>query len=344
MNEFDIKNKINDESKTYVVKTSSSQIIEKYNKKHEPKTNFNWRKIFTYASPVLAVAAILAVVLPTTLNKNGNPTSVITPTETGLLSKEKVNKLAFEATTASQAAMNLANPMSSLSKRAITQTEKDELKETLPAIDLILTNKSSFESTLTTSSNPDYDYQLNISYIDVDDSSISYTLQFDVIESRVEHDEDEVEKTVIYKGISIVGDSTFDFVATLEEETEQNESETEISMTLYKDASKKDFIKVSQSNETEGTEFEESFEYEVYNNSRLVNEFEISTELNRNKQEIELELNENEYKVEIISNFDSTKFKFSRENEPNDFVVFEKVKTLNTETNVTVVYYIESSL
>ena len=50
------------------------------------------------------------------------------------------------------------------------------------------------------------------------------------------------------------------------------------------------------------------------------------------------------YKVEIISNFDSTKFKFSRENEPNDHVVFEKVKTLNTETNVTVVYYIENSL
>ena len=305
------------------------------------------RKLKKYLIPgvsILVIGTALAIALPLALApKNPNESTVTDPSLIGkFLTQEKMNKLAFEATTATISAVELETPLSLVKNKALTSVEKDEIKEVLPAVDLILTNKSTFQSTLVESTNPDYSFELKVSYLGVDDLPFSYTLFFDILETRVTDDEGEVEKEITYKGISTIDMTSYEFIAVMEEETEDHEYENELSMVLYENSSKTSYIKIEQSSETEGRAQEESFEYEIWEKGVLKKDFEITTEVNGNKSSIELELNNKEYDVETFVNNEKSYFKFTQVYDSTATVVFEKNVTKNTETGRNEVTYLET--
>ena len=117
-------------------------------------------------------------------------------------------------------------------------------------------------------------------------------------------------------------------------------------MILFLNDSKTDYIKVEQEKETESYgENEESFEYKIYKNNRLEQEFKIETEIERFDSEIEVEINDNEYYVELKEESERTIFTFFKEESDeyssNEKISFEKIKTKNEETQKITVTYVE---
>ena len=356
-----IKKDMKEASEKYVIKLSSNEILNAYELKQEKKRNkvFDIKKLLIPGSALLTTGLALALVLPFVLKNNdpttptvggipgiSNPTIVDTETANQSLKQEKIQRLAFEATTAVEAASNFEVAPLSMVKRAFSNGEKENIKEVLPSIDLLLTNKSTFESTVGTSSKEGYSYELNVSYLSIEEEEISYKMYFNILKEDNKREDDEITKTIFYSGVTSLLDKEYSFLATLEEEVEDNETEVELSMILFLNDSKTDYIKVEQEKETESYgENEESFEYKIYKNNRLEKEFKIETEIERFDSEIEVEINDNEYYIELKEESERTIFTFFKE-ESDDYssdekISFEKIKTRNEETQKITVTYVE---
>ena len=230
--------------------------------------------------------------------------------------------------------------------KAFSDTEKSQIESTLSAIDLILTNKSTFKTTLVESTNKDYSYEIIVNYLGINDQQFEYSMFFNILKDKTYNDEDETTRIVKYSGIMNLDMAGYEFVATLEEEQEGHESENEISTTVYLNASKTSYVQVEQSSESDPKIKEESFEYEVWdrNHDRFMLEqrnFELETEISGSRSDIETEINNNSYKVELLDEQGKTIFKFSKEKDLNDSIRFEKVKSIDSQTGNIIVSYLE---
>jgi hypothetical protein len=169
--------------------------------KDNPKKKSLFKKLMLAIIPLGVIAVVLAVVLPLTLNTNKDVINVKNPSLIeGKIDQEKINKLAFESLTGAKAINNVDNVTYYISKQAFLETEKDEIKSVLPTVDMILTNKSSFTTTLIDSTNKDFDYELTVSYLSTSEMKVESTLYFDIVLEKEEVENNEYEKTVLYKG------------------------------------------------------------------------------------------------------------------------------------------------
>ena len=333
----------NKEIKEEFVEVVVDDVNQNYEKEKMKQLKKKYAKIFIPTSVAITAALVLAIVLPITLIPGNLPGDDVTdPSLIGIsLTQEKMNKLAFETTTAVQSAVSVENvPILSV-KKAFSEEEKLEVEEVLPAVDLILTNGSTFKSTLVESTNGDYSYEVIISYLDVSGRPYEYSMFFNILKDKTYKDEDETTHIVKYSGIMMLDMAGYEFVSTLTEEQEGHETESEMSTVVYLNASKTSYIQVEQSTENELNESEESFEYEVWEKGVLDKNFEITTEINKNKKYIETEVNDISYKTELIDSENKTIFKFSKEKDLSDFVQFEKLTITNPEDGSIKVTYVE---
>ncbi len=114
---------------------------------------------------------------------------------------------------------------------------------------------------------------------DFSGNAYEYTLYYNEGARVVEKDDDgEEESQSRISGILVMGDSEYAVVG----EKESEGTESEISFTATVSANK--YVKISQ--ETDSNE--SSFEYEIYENGRLVEKFEIDLETTLKETEVEL--------------------------------------------------------
>lgn len=343
MTDKEIKDKLKKANEEYVIKETEVDIVDNFEVNKMKQYRKTYAKIFIPSSVAITAAAVLAIVLPITLVPGNLPGDDVTdPSLIGIsLTADKINKLAFETTTAVQSAVTINNVPKLSIMKAFSDTEKSQIESTLSSIDLILTNKSTFKTTLVESTNKDYSYEIIVSYLGINDQQFEYSMFFNILKDKTYSDEDETTRIVKYSGIMNLDMAGYEFVATLEEEQEGHESENEISTTVYLNASKTSYVQVEQSSENDTKVKEESFEYEVWDRGVLVKNFEIETEISGSRSDIETEINNNSYKVELLDEQGKTIFKFSKEKDLNDSIRFEKVKSIDSQTGNIIVSYLE---
>ena len=338
------KRKINKKaSNDNIVDLTEEEIIEGNESKKMKEHSNSHLKVVGPVVCLSIVAATLAIVLPLTLIHNNIddslPSTIVKDPEVlgRALTQNKVNKLAFEATTAFQSAFSSGI----LVNKAINLSDKTELEEFLPLVDLILTNKSNFTTTLIESTKEDYSFELEVKYEDVVGNQFSHQMFFNVLKSEVEKDDDEIETSIYYSGITNLYGDYLEFVGKLEEETENDESESEISLVLYLNSTKTNYVEVVQSSEFEESGTEEKFEFEVWNKGVKEKDFSIETEINGGQTSIDLEIDKNDYFVEIIDSDGSTLFKFTKQDSLKETVIFKKIIKFDSELGSSEVSYKE---
>lgn len=336
------------EEKDFVSALIEEEIYEEYDKESAKKQFKSFKKILIPVIVVSAVAVAAAIVVPLALMppkdpSDSLPSEIITDPDIigDALTQNKVDKLAFEVTTAFQAGIEFKPSSVTLVNKQFTSNEKSQLEETLPFVDLILTNKSTFSTTIVESTKEDYNFELQVNYKDTSGSNFSHQIFFNVLKDVTEVENVETERTVYYRGVTTLYESGVEFIAKLEEETEGKELESEISLILYLNSSRTSYIEVIQSKEYNQYSIEEEFEYRVFDKGVLEKDFTLETEVNNNVSSVKLEVNEVEYLVETSTQDDFTLFKFSKIDKPSEVITFKKVLTHNEETNTTEVSYQE---
>lgn len=346
MDKKKIKKEMKKEAEEYEIQLTAEEIVTEFNKQEKPEKKGFFERfgpILYPSTAVLAAGIALAIALPLTLGPgiSGESGPITNPAIIGkYLTTEKVNRIAFEATTAFESWYEIATPTVLQRKYAISDTAKSDIKGVLPTVDLLLTNKSDFKTTLVESSLKDYPYELNIEFVDRVNEKINYNLYFNIIESKTETDDDEVESTVKYSGFMDFKTQKLPFIAIIEHETEDDGEEFEMSMILYLNDAKSSFVTIEQEKESSAKENEESFEYKVYNDNVLEREFEIETELNKDKEDVSLELGGEEYTVSVKKEETDTIFEF-KDKKSADVVKFKKTLTTDPDTGDMAIAYTE---
>lgn len=152
-----------------------------------------------------------------------------------------------------------------------------------------------------------YEVKMTVSTKNLEGETKSYTMYFNLTETRNEDKVDkdghtdeskweyETEQEFSLEGIVISGENVYEMTGKKEVETEteglMTENETSYKMTVTGDNG--EYIVFEQSFEEEDGESEQKYEYKIYNNRKLVKRFELEFETENNKQEIEMKSYEN---------------------------------------------------
>lgn len=156
-------------------------------------------------------------------------------------------------------------------------------------------------------------------------------------------DEDDVEIETLYKmeGIAVVGENEYPFRAKAEHEVETDETETELIFALWKDDA--NYIVIRQEIEIEGTEgqpdyeYEEKFHYYVVTDGQVTRDFFLEFENEDSELELEIIIDGLKYEVEYVE--EDGKLYIDIKIDGDETYRFEKVVTVDEETNeVTVTY------
>ena len=223
----------------------------------------------------------------------------------------------------------------------ISSQDQETITKLLNQFDLILENNNYFTSTIIESDKAEYKTKEVISFKGLDGREVSYSLYYnDVFENTYQEDRDEQVTVIKYSGIAVFlennVETTYNFDARSETETEGREIETESTFNLY--SSDSTYIQIEKENEQEHDEVEDEYTYKLYQNRRKVYEYSlgISKDLKTNRDQIELELNNKEYEIEIVERNNETYFLVEIEDDNTDDeydLVFKKV--IDQNGNVT---------
>lgn len=204
-----------------------------------------------------------------------------------------------------------------------------------------------------------YEEVMIISAVDIDGSTITYELHYNILvdseadeadlddeddEADLDDEEDEEEEFEVenqLEGILVFGDATYNFTATQELE----EGEESFEMVAY--LTESDYIVIEYGSENEDGESETEFLLEIYQNYELIKSTEIEFELEGDETEMNLVFTEGSnvarYEFEIKEENNEQKIEIDFEIVENDELVeegsIEIIVTFDPVTNTTSVTY-----
>lgn len=222
------------------------------------------------------------------------------------------------------------------SKQMLTENGTDDIKEILPSLDLFLENGFEVSSNKEEGSflvkETTFAYKETLSFQDLNQTNTTYTLFYNLVTEGSEVEEDEEEKTTIYKGLASLNEETYlTFDSVLEVEKETGEEETEVSFTIYENENS--YYKVEESHEIKEGKMETEFGYKYVQNGAIKNEYSIEIEKKGTKNKIEFEIGSLEYELEKKADETSgeTIYFIKKENEETDQEVFAKYRKVILE-------------
>lgn len=153
----------------------------------------------------------------------------------------------------------------------------------------------------------EYEYKMTITTKDMHGKNYNYTIYFNqtLIKEGVEYDDDdyigsgnqEYESFDEYRieGIVVSGENTYTMIGEKTNETEYEEGETESESTfkMIVKQSESKYIEFEQTIEKEANESEQKYEYKVYDNKKLIKQFELEFEEELGESEVEMKSIEN---------------------------------------------------
>ena len=310
MKNKDVKSLLKTKASEIEISDKRNDILNKVELKPIPQKEKSSNKKWIPLIPAIAatfVAITVAILIPQMIdNTTGNISSLS-------LAKQK---LSFEVAALGNA-IHTPSTASSLRRARIDQTQANEIANDVH--DYLLTgemmlNQENIIAYNTLNTNPDYDYQyvMEVSYIDFQTYLSSYTLYYNEVASSTDYDDiDEVNSSI--EGIMIIDEN--EYVVKGSKEVEKDEIETTLS--IYK--TETSYITVSQEIENKENEYEYTYvedgdkiktlSLEVENNA-FGKEMSISIEQANIEKEYdfeyfkkyincEFESNDEEYKIKI---------------------------------------------
>lgn len=335
MDEKRLEDKIYEEAKQYEIKTSSIDILEKYNKQKKPneidkKKSIPWwkSKPFRYGITAFSILALAAGITTTILfTSPSSPiiphstsqtivTPIIPPSNNSILNQASYEIIAGSSILTSNET-NTYNKVLGLKQRSRHLKINNEasslsLKTAIKAFDtyspmVINMEKAIFNNSYYVaieSDNQNYKYAIKIQ-----DNFILY-----YNDSLQETKEDETTTSIDAKLKDLNENKTYDVKIEKEVEKEVDEIETSLKTTIYYTSSH--YIVIEKSNEVEVDETEDSYELKEYKDSKepiLDLSFELETENQETERTFKIEKAPNlfysyEYQLLNFSFSDTTSF------------------------------------
>lgn len=332
MNEKEIKEALKKEADSYTIKTSASDILNKYNKnKVEEETKKKVKpwylsRGFAYGASAFAILGItLGVTLGVIFGKSHNtdPINPTTPTGPTVIIAPSNNAILNQTSYEIMAGLSLSQSESGIQTSGLIK------KTIMPRSD----ETAATDSELTTAVKKFEEYRpMALSLADMsekneyytpiqsDRSDFIYALSLDdgyvlYYNDAFQETKDDDEVTTSYEAKLINSDKSEEKKVKIErtEERETGEVEIEIKTTMYD--SDKDYVVIEQSTETEQGEKEKEYSITEYVNNVFVKEISFDFEQEGTSVEKEFEIKEGstEYSFVFIGDIKEEKFTFMYE-------------------------------
>ena len=253
--------------------------------------------IAAFAAVVLIVTASLVVWRLGTKNPSSSRTPIFTAkTDIYTLAAVSTGELLSEMTVSGSSAV-----MSSSSDRAYgrygeeaDETLTAELNEYMLLADTLISTAA--VNPVVEENVDGYMYKTTTTIVTASGESAVYIMYYnetfyDDEDDRRDRDDDDDERESEINGKLIVGDNEYTVEGKREIEEEDGESEMEVEFVAYTD--KDTYVKFKQEIEND----EQSYAYEVVENGRKVDEFELEIEKEHDETEISLKTGNTEYKL-----------------------------------------------
>lgn len=168
-----------------------------------------------------------------------------------------------------------------------SETQEADLKEIEKSTDLDLLmglmNEDLFKTEETTPDKEEYEKLLVIKF-----NKKTYNFYYNETLVDYEEDDDEIEKEYKIEGIIIFDEEELKVIGTKEIETEDDESEFELEMKVYKD--QENYTLIKYETEQENNEYEKEYKVKTYFDGKKTNEFKFEFEIENNELELEVEV------------------------------------------------------
>ncbi len=294
------KNKINASFNNIKIKTTSDDILKKYNLSKSsasnelPNKKSSWKiPLFSSLTTVLVTAGVIFAIVMTSNGPKNNPFRPI-------IIEENVSQACFEIYTGVRLlsdSLNNSVARSRKSKHEETNLKEQDFKkivdiyhENYLTYSTLLQSKMELETTI---AKGEFTIQENIYTNKMTiqgDVIFYYNFDFEKI------DEDEIETS--YSGVAQIDDSYFTIL--IEEETSTLEKEKEFEYTIF--YSQTNYLKVEYGIEDKET----SYEYTFYKNNKEIKAIDLELTSYKEETKLELEIFENnlsyEYENRTIGN------------------------------------------
>lgn len=187
-----------------------------------------------------------------------------------------------------------------------------DIKNYLVVGEMMLAKK---EVTTTVTDNEDsnysYKYVLKTTYTDNSKNDNNYTMYFN--ENKVQESDDDIEEvSSTFNGLLIKNDVTYQISG----EKEMEAGECELTMRVYYDDSKANYVMINQEIE----HMENEYTYSYYQNNKLVEEVSLEIETQNNRKEMGIEIKkgmeETEYEFVYVS---ENKIECSYDNDSSEY-------------------------
>jgi len=341
----EIEEKIYQEAKNYVIKTSSSDILKKYEegKTKEIVKKTPWWLSRGFRNGAIAFSSCLVIASISMgiyfgVSRSGEIDSSnsieppiispIAPSNNEILNKASYELIAGvslyeEHDSSSQTISNLVQNVKGVIRPKRLAPSENELKTAISLFDeyshMVISLKETVDLnsyyTPINSDNTNYKYAIKIE----DDFILYYNESFE------ETDEDETTSIVNAFLKSSLSQETYQVVIKKEVERSQEELEIEISTTIYSSSS--NYIEISQSSDVEDNEKENSYELKQYvdNKETLSLSFDIEEENNEEETTFNIEKVPN-----VSSSYEYTLKNFNMSDQTSFTIIYEGLTVLYT--------------
>lgn len=279
------------------------------------------KKLFIIVAAFAAVIAVLCAVLIPYYVKNGG-TSPLTPNIIDKISTiDSADDfyvygaasmgafLSAQENTAATASNDSKSVVKSAAKKAIkssssytSQQIADLLDEYMPFVEgMIGDSEITAQVTAEQDENySEYEYSILIGYPHIDGEYSTYVLYYNRTLAGTKTDGKETEEKYDINGVLCVGGVDYVVKGEHETETEGNESEEEITFTVYSGG--QPYIRLEQETEQEAGESELSYTYTFYSNGKKSKTVEVEYEVEDGETELSLTVEEgsNEYEFKFF--------------------------------------------
>ena len=208
-----------------------------------------------------------------------------------------------------------------------TEEQVTKIKEVLPTVDLLLDNETTFlshvEEVNVEIDGKIYETKEEITFLNKDLSSSSYLLFYNIIEEKVEDDE-EIEEKKDMEGIAYIDEETYyPFISKEEKEVEDDEVENTRKFMIL--TGEESYIEIKEEHSYESDEVEQKLHYEVVQDSQKIVDYKIKIENENQENEIKVEIGEMNFKVEREIFEDTYIYKISlKDDETNQMVTLKR--------------------
>lgn len=226
------------------------------------KTKFLW--------PLFSLV-LLAGCASTSSSGSSEGTSTTGGIEDVINTSESSDLFAYEAATSIGLLATIDTTTVKAANRAVSETLVDQITSYLPSIEAALRGEEILlQNRLVPSDRTEYEYKLEVQYQDIAAEDVSFTMYYNetpLVEDDFDDRFDDEEESRI-DGLVVIDDAEFAMRGTKERE----DDELEVSFSYHIDDS--NYVRVSQEIERG----EQEFQYEVYENRRMIHSYSLEME------------------------------------------------------------------